>query len=61
MIRVRRLGCKKWVVYPTRHRSKAAAVRALSKHFMEYSYKRGEVFCTADWYEPTIMLEMVRR
>jgi hypothetical protein len=59
--RVRMSGCRKWRLLPGEHKRLDRAAAQLARVFSEGRYKRGEVLLTADYYDPRILIEMVRR
>lgn len=55
----------RWAGYRTyeikgRHRSRRAAILAMAKVFADGQYKRVDVILTADYYEPTMVCELVQ-
>lgn len=59
--RVRMRGCRRWRVLPGNSKQLPRAINRLARVFASGKYKRGEVLVTADYYEPTTIMEMVKR
>lgn len=59
--RVRAEGHRKWVSLHGYHRNSWRAAERLSRVFGCGGYKRGQVLMLAEYYEPVVVVELVRR
>ena len=57
---IRPTGCRRWITIGE-HKNKPRAIRRMAHSFAEGNYKRGRVLLTADYCEPEILVEMVKR
>ena len=58
--RVRRVGCRKYILVGKPQKYLDRAIKIMAASFAEGSYKRGDVILTADYYDPVVLVEMVR-
>ena len=61
MARVRWPGYRKYQLVGKPTRSKRVALRRLADAFATGKYQRGDVIMTADYYDPEVICELVRR
>lgn len=59
--RVRRPGARRYTQVGKQWTSYEKAFRSMTREFLKGGYKRGDVIMTADWYEPVILAEVVRK
>jgi hypothetical protein len=59
--RVRRPGCRNYQLVGKETRSYATAILRMSREFAKRDYQRGDVIMTADYYDPVVLCELVRR
>ncbi len=57
-IRYRYRGAKTWTPGAYRYRSFESAAKKLGQKMATRAYKQGEVLLCAEWYEPSVQLEM---
>ena len=58
---IRFYGCRNWITVGPERRDYRRAIMDMAKNFASGNYKRGRVLCVADYYDPTIIVEMVSR
>lgn len=58
---VRLPGHRRWQKVAGARMSLARAIRDMARAFAAGTYKRGRVIMTADYYDPLVIVEMVRR
>lgn len=58
--RARGPGCRKYVLLGKPTKTKESALLRVVRAMSQYSYKRGDVVLTADYYEPLVVFEIVR-
>jgi hypothetical protein len=59
--RVRAPGARKYKLVSGRLRRYSSAVRIMAMAFTSGDYKRGDVIMVADYYDPVVVTEIVRR
>ena len=60
-VRVQETGRRRWRLLSGEHKKLAQAGARMGRFVADGPYKRGQVLLTADYYDPTVVLEMVRR
>lgn len=58
---VRRAGCRKWETAGAERKSCAVATADMARKFAAGRFKRGRVIMVADYYDPTVLVEMKAR
>ena len=61
LARVRYPGCRRYMIVGKPTKSLAAATVRMARKFAEGKYKRGDVIMTADWYDPEVVITMMKR
>ena len=59
--RVRARGCRRYVLVGRPVRDRATAIRRMARAFAAGRWQRGDVLVVADWYDPLVVCELVRR
>jgi hypothetical protein len=59
--RARRIGCRNYELIGSPTKSRIKAEMQMAREFSRGEYKRADVLIYADCYEPTMVVEMVRK
>lgn len=59
--RVREPGARRYKLVSGKLKRYSSAVRVLAMAFTSGNYKRGDVIMVADYYDPVVLVEMVKR
>lgn len=61
-VRTRDRGCRRWDPVGGRFRTLDGAARRLAREMAKrHAIKRGEVLLCGDWYDPSPILEVIRK